>query len=209
MADEETFEYETNPDLETGLEDLDISETPGEDTGEDTEFEEGVEVEEVIEPLPFEEKVIHINRVAKVIKGGRKFGFTALVAVGNVNGMIGLGYGKANDVQGAIKKGVDQANKNMIEIPILNDTLPHEITYKYGAAQIFMKPASAGTGVIAGGPMRAILEIAGVKNVLAKSIGSKNQINVARATFEALKTMRWPEEVMKQRKPQFCLKVDF
>ena len=200
MADEETFEYETNPDLETGLEDLDISETPGEDTGEDTEFEEGVEVEEVIEPLPFEEKVIHINRVAKVIKGGRKFGFTALVAVGNVNGMIGLGYGKANDVQGAIKKGVDQANKNMIEIPILNDTLPHEITYKYGAAQIFMKPASAGTGVIAGGPMRAILEIAGVKNVLAKSIGSKNQINVARATFEALKTMRWPEEVMKQRK---------
>ncbi|MFH1515734.1 MAG: 30S ribosomal protein S5 [bacterium] len=164
------------------------------------EFGEHVEIEEVVEPLPIEEKVIHINRVAKVIKGGRKFGFTALVAVGNVNGMIGLGYGKANDVQSAIKKGVDQANKNMIEIPVVNDTLPYEIMFKYGAAKVFMKPASKGTGVIAGGPMRAILEISGVKNVLAKSIGSKNQINVARATFEALKSMRWPEEITEKRK---------
>lgn len=164
------------------------------------EFNERVEIEEIIEPLPIEEKVIHINRVAKVIKGGRKFGFTALVAVGNVNGMIGLGYGKANDVQSAIKKGVDRANKNMVEVPLVNDTLPYEIMFKYGAAKIFMKPASRGTGVIAGGPMRAILEIAGVKNVLAKSIGSKNQINVARATFEALKSMRWPEEILEKRK---------
>lgn len=163
-------------------------------------LEEGVEVEEVVEPMPFEEKVIHINRVAKVIKGGRKFGFTALVTVGNLNGQVGLGYGKANDVQSAIKKGVDQANKNMIEIPIINDTIPYEMKVKSGAALIFMKPASKGTGVIAGGPMRAILEIAGVKNVLAKSIGSKNQINVAKATFAALKQMRWPEEIMEQRK---------
>ncbi len=185
-------------------------ETPKEPaTGEDVvtpeeevidETEESVEIEEVVEPLPIEEKVIHINRVAKVIKGGRKFGFTALVTVGNRNGMIGLGYGKANDVQGAIKKGVDQANKNMVEIPLINDTLVYEMTYKYGAAKVFMKPASKGTGVIAGGPMRAILEIAGVKNVLAKSIGSKNHINVARATFEALKSMRWPEEIMEKRK---------
>lgn len=200
MFEDERTEYEIDPD------DFLVSDTDG--TSDEPELEiddisqeeEGVEIEEVIEPLPFEEKVIHINRVAKVIKGGRKFGFTALVVVGNLNGMVGLGYGKANDVQGAIKKGADQANKNMIEIPIVKDTLPHEITFKYGAAKVFMKPASQGTGVIAGGPMRAIFEIAGVKNVLAKSIGSKNQINVARATFEALKKMRWPEEVMKHRK---------
>ena len=177
------------------------AEPEGEPVEESEEYlDQGVEVEEVIEPLPFEEKVIHINRVAKVIKGGRKFGFTALVAVGNLNGQVGLGYGKANDVQSAIKKGVDQANKNLIEIPLVNETLPHEVKNKSGAALVFMKPASKGTGVIAGGPMRAILEIAGVKNVLAKSIGSKNQINVAKATFEALKQMRWPEEVMEQRK---------
>jgi len=177
---------------------------PTEDvTGEEglaPELEEGVEVEEIVEPLPLSEKVIHINRVAKVIKGGRKFGFTAVVTVGNQNGMVGLGYGKANDVQAAIKKGVDQANKNMIEVPLINETIPHEMKCKYGAAVVFMKPASKGTGVIAGGPMRAILEIAGVKNVLAKSQGSKNQINVARATFEALKRIKWPEEVMEQRK---------
>ncbi len=172
------------------------------DSGDEVieEIDEGVEIEEVVEPLPIEEKVIHINRVAKVIKGGRKFGFTALVTVGNHNGMIGLGYGKANDVQSAIKKGVDQANRNMIEIPLINDTLVYEMTYKYGAAKVFMKPASKGTGVIAGGPMRAILETAGVKNVLAKSIGSKNHINVARATFEALKSMRWPDEILEKRK---------
>jgi len=164
------------------------------------EIEEGVEVEEIIEPLPFQEKVIHINRVAKVVKGGRKFGFTALVTVGNQNGMVGLGYGKANDVQSAIKKGVDHANKNMIEIPIINETLPHDMKCKYGAALVYMRPASKGTGVIAGGPMRAILEIAGVKNVLAKSFGSKNHINVARATFEALKRMRRPEDVQEARK---------
>jgi small subunit ribosomal protein S5 len=170
------------------------------DEGQTPELEEGVEVEEIVEPLPLSEKVIHINRVAKVIKGGRKFGFTAVVTVGNQNGMVGLGYGKANDVQSAIKKGVDQANKNMIEVPLINETLPHEMKCKYGAAVVFMKPASKGTGVIAGGPMRAILEIAGVKNVLAKSQGSKNQINVARATFEALKRIKYPEEVMEQRK---------
>lgn len=188
--------YGTNDTF--GTED-DASEDESTETSEEI-LEEGVEVEEVVEPLPFEEKVIHINRVAKVIKGGRKFGFTALVTVGNLNGQVGLGYGKANDVQSAIKKGVDQANKNMIEIPIINETIPYEVKVKSGAALIFMKPASKGTGVIAGGPMRAILEIAGVKNVLAKSIGSKNQINVAKATFAALKQMRWPEEVMEQRK---------
>ena len=188
--------YGTNDTFDT---EDDTSEDESTETSEEI-LEEGVEVEEVVEPLPFEEKVIHINRVAKVIKGGRKFGFTALVTVGNLNGQVGLGYGKANDVQSAIKKGVDQANKNMIEIPIINDTIPYEVKVKSGAALIFMKPASKGTGVIAGGPMRAILEIAGVKNVLAKSIGSKNQINVAKATFAALKQMRWPEEVMEQRK---------
>jgi len=179
------------------------SDASKEEAGKDeyfSETEEGVEVEEIIEPLPFQEKVIHINRVAKVVKGGRQFGFTALVVVGNQNGMVGLGYGKANDVQAAIKKGVDQANKKMIEIPIINETLPYDMKCKYGAAVVYMKPASKGTGVIAGGPMRAILEIAGVKNVLAKSFGSKNHINVARATFEALKRMRWPEEILEQRK---------
>jgi small subunit ribosomal protein S5 len=189
MSDQ--VKYGENPEQTENLQDVD-------ETG--SGIEEGVEVEEIVEPLPLSEKVIHINRVAKVIKGGRQFGFTAVVTVGNQNGMVGLGYGKANDVQAAIKKGVDQANKNMIEVPLINETLPYEIKCKYGAAVVFMKPASKGTGVIAGGPMRAILTIAGVKNVLAKSQGSKNQINVARATFEALKRIRWPEEVMEQRK---------
>jgi small subunit ribosomal protein S5 len=200
MVADEMKEYGIDPKQFQDPEKVESDQDTEADFDEETELEEGVEVEEVVEPLPFEEKVIHINRVAKVIKGGRKFGFTALVTVGNMNGMVGLGYGKANDVQAAIKKGVDQANKNMIEIPIIKDTIPHEIMHKYGAAKVFIKPASAGTGVIAGGPMRAILEIAGVKNVLAKSLGSKNQINVARATFEALKKMKWPENVLKHRK---------
>lgn len=154
------------------------------------------EIIEVYEHVELREKVIHINRVAKVVKGGRNFTFTALVTVGDGNGRVGLGYGKAGDVVSAIKKGVDRAKKNLIDIPLSGGTIPHSLTMKYGAAKVFMKPAHPGTGVIAGGAVRNILEIAGVRNVLTKSLGSKNPINVAHATFEGLKKMK-PLDVVK------------
>ncbi|HYE80430.1 MAG TPA: 30S ribosomal protein S5 [bacterium] len=153
-------------------------------------------------PREFEEKIIHINRVAKVVKGGRRFGFTALVCIGDKHGTIGVGYGKANEVAGAIKKGVDQAKKHTIKVPVSGGTIPHEITARFGAADILIKPAPPGTGVIAGGPMRAILEAAGYQNVVAKSLGTKNQINVAKATFKALQMLKDPQAYMAARRRQ-------
>ena len=176
-----------------------LPESLGNRTGPNEDFVEVIEeeiIEEVSEPIQLLDRVIHINRVAKVVKGGRRFTFTALVAVGDGQGKVGLGYGKAGDVLTAIKKGQDRARKHMIEVPIEKGTIPHSIKRKYGAAVMFLKPASEGTGVIAGGPARTLLEMAGVKNVLAKSIGRTNtKINVARATFEALKDLRYLRDV--------------
>ena len=158
-------------------------------------------IEEISEPAALADRVIHINRVAKVVKGGRRFSFTALVTMGNGNGQVGLGYGKAGDVLSAIKKGQDKARKTMIEIPLEKGTIPHSVKSKYGAAVVFLKPASEGTGVIAGGPVRSILEVAGVQNILTKSIGrTNNRINVARATFKALKELRPLREVRSRRR---------
>ncbi|HMT35882.1 MAG: 30S ribosomal protein S5 [Bacteroidetes bacterium] len=145
------------------------------------------------------EKVVSINRVVKTTKGGRTFSFSALVVVGNGNGIIGQGLGKAKEVQMAIQKGIDDAKKNLIKVPILHGTVPHEIFTKSGAAKVMIKPASHGTGVIAGGSMRAVLESAGVTDVLAKSLGSANPHNVVKATISALSQMREPIQVAKDR----------
>lgn len=149
--------------------------------------------------LELTEKVVAINRVAKVVKGGRRFSFAAIVVVGNGNGVIGYGLGKAGEVQDAITKGIDDAKKNLIKVPIYKGTIPHEVYGKFGGGRVFIKPASAGTGVIAGGAMRAVLEFAGVRDVLAKSKGSSNPHNVVKATFDALKNLRSPMAIAKQR----------
>lgn len=145
------------------------------------------------------EKLVELNRVAKVTKGGRTFSFAAIVVVGNGQGTVGHGLGKARDVAQAISKAVDDAKKSLIEVPIYKGTIPHEQKGKYGAGKVFIKPAADGTGVIAGGAMRAVLEIAGVHNVLAKSMGSSNPHNVVKATIDALSKLRSPLEVAKQR----------
>ena len=145
------------------------------------------------------ETVVSINRVAKVVKGGRRFSFSAVVVVGNGNGVVGHGMGKANEVTDAITKGIDDAKKNLVRIPIKNGTLPHEQKGKYGGARVFLKPASEGTGVIAGGAVRAVLEAVGVHNVLSKSQGSSNPHNVVKATFDALLQLRSPETIAHQR----------
>jgi len=145
------------------------------------------------------EKVVSINRVAKVVKGGRRFSFSAVVVVGNGDGVVGHGLGKANEVVDAITKGVDDAKKNLIKVPVLKGTLPHSQLGKYSGGRILLKPASLGTGVIAGGAMRAVLESAGVKDVLAKSQGSSNPHNVVKATFDALLKMRDPITIAEQR----------
>lgn len=145
------------------------------------------------------EKLVNLNRVAKVTKGGRTFSFAALVVVGDGKGRIGQGLGKARDVSESIAKGVDEAKKSLINVPILNGTIPHEQLGKYGAGKVFIKPAADGTGVIAGGAMRAVLEIAGVQNVLAKSQGSSNPHNVVKATVDALKKLRSPEMIARAR----------
>ncbi len=151
------------------------------------------------ERSPFEEKVVAINRVAKVVKGGRRFSFTALVVVGDANGTVGVGYGKAKEVPAAIQKGVEEAKKNFFAVPMIQKTIAHPVLGHSGAGQVVLKPAAPGTGVIAGGPVRAVLECAGISDVLAKSLGTSNPINVVHATVAALKALREPSKIAELR----------
>lgn len=149
--------------------------------------------------IELKDRLVGIQRVTKVTKGGRHFSFSAIVVVGNENGIVGYGLGKANEVTEAISKGIDDAKKNLIKVPVVNETVPHEQEARYGGAQVFIKPASHGTGVIAGGAMRAVLESVGIHDVLAKSKGSSNPHNVVKATVKALESMRDAYTVAKHR----------
>lgn len=156
--------------------------------------------ENTTEVPELQERVVYINRVSKVVKGGRRFGLTALVVVGDGNGNVGIGMGKSAEVPIAIKKGVEDAKKNMFKVPLTAEgTLPHEVLGVYGAGRVLIKPATPGTGVIAGGPVRAVMELAGVQNVLTKSLGTNNAMNVVKAAGQGLKEMQSPEDVSKRR----------
>lgn len=149
--------------------------------------------------LELTDRVIHISRVAKVVKGGRRFSFSALVVVGDGHGHVGSGLGKAKEVPEAIRKAVEHAKRNLIKVPLINKTIPYEVTGKFGASRILMKPASEGTGVIAGAAVRAIAESAGIENILTKSLGSSNPYNLIKATFQAIQQLKYPEEVLQKR----------